>query len=112
LRTQPAQLCKQHAVDQREFPRLEPWQLEYRAKLVELALAVETRPPILTKFSEDQGDDRASPHSYANRRVLGHIRSALKLASGADLNLQPVPAVQQTAADLLRADGKKLRSKK
>jgi hypothetical protein len=44
--------------------------------------------------------------------VLRDIRSALKLGGDGDLNLQPVPAVQQTAADLLRADGKKLRAKK
>jgi hypothetical protein len=102
----------QHAVDLREFPDLQPWQLEYRAKLVELAQAVETRAQILTKFSEDQGDDPASPHSYANRRVLRDVRRSLDLAADADLNLQPVQAIQQAAEDLLRADGKRLRLKK
>jgi hypothetical protein len=102
----------QHAVDLREFPDLEPWQLEYRAKLVELALARETRAQVLGKFSEDQGDDRASPHSYANRRVLLDLRRALRLEMDADLNEQPVSSIQQAAANLLRADGAKLRSKK
>ncbi|MGH8188251.1 MAG: hypothetical protein ACREUC_16965 [Steroidobacteraceae bacterium] len=99
-------------MDQREFPDLAPWQLEYRAKLVELALAVETRAQVLTKFSEDQGDDPASPHSYANRRVLRDVRQSLDLAADSDLNLQPVRSVRQAAADLLRADGTKLRLKK
>jgi hypothetical protein len=101
----------QHAVDQREFPDLEPWQLEYRAKLVELALADETRARVLTKFSEDQGEDPASPHSYANRRVLRDVRRALDLGVDADLNQPPLASLQQAAANLLRADGTRLRSK-
>jgi hypothetical protein len=98
-------------VDLREFPELEPWQLEYRAMLVELALANETRGRILTKFSEDQGDDPASPHSYANRRVLQDVRRSLRLGSDADLGQQPVHSVQRAAAGLLRADGTRLRSR-
>jgi hypothetical protein len=101
----------QHAVDQREFPGLAAWQLEYRAKLVELALARETRAQVLRRFTEDQGDDPASPHSYANRRVLRDMCQSLDLPADADLNRQPMEAVQQAAVSLLRADGKRLRKK-
>jgi hypothetical protein len=52
-------------------------ELEYRAKLVELAQANTTRARVLRKSSEDQGDDPASPHAYANKRVLAALRRRL-----------------------------------
>jgi hypothetical protein len=58
-----------------------------------------------------QGEDPASPHSYANRRVLRDVRRSLDLGVDADLNQPPLASLQQAAADLLRADGTRLRSK-
>jgi hypothetical protein len=47
--------------------------LEYRAKLTELALAIETRGNILQRLMEDQGDSPDSPHSYSNKRVIAAL---------------------------------------
>ena len=58
----------QHFADKIRFKNLKSWELEYRAKLTELARADTTRAKVVGKFIDDQGDDPASPHSYANRR--------------------------------------------
>jgi hypothetical protein len=97
----------QHFADYARFPGLVQWQLEYRAKLTELALAVETRPRVLRKFTEDQGDDPASPHAYANKRVLAALRQRLALPSDAPLDSVDIPTLQAAAADELRADSRR-----
>jgi hypothetical protein len=73
----------QHFADKSRFKDLKPWELEYRAKLTELSLANATRAKVLGKFIEDQGTDPASPHSFANRKVLETLIERLHL-KGAD----------------------------
>lgn len=96
----------QHLADLARFPDLAAWHLEYRAKLTELALATTTRRGILSKFLEDQGGDAASPHSYANKRVL----EALHRRLGDDIDLAGVPAanLQAAAKALLFEDSRRL----
>jgi len=94
----------QHFADLLRFPELESWELEYRAKLVELAQAVETRPRLLQKFTEDQGDDPASPHSYANKRVLAAMRRRLALPEEEPLDGVEIEVLQRAARDALFAD--------
>ena len=94
----------QHFADLVRFGEMEPWVLEYRAKLVELALAVETRGRILRMLGESQGDDAAVPHAYANRRVLEARRARLALAPGRSLATVAAEAMQAAALDELRAD--------
>ncbi|HEX8412485.1 MAG TPA: hypothetical protein VF637_01165, partial [Sphingomicrobium sp.] len=90
--------------DLRRFPSLKPWELEYRAKLVELAQANATRQRVLGKFAEDRGDDPASPHSYANKRVLRDVRARLGLGDRSDLNLVAIKELQRVAVAILKAD--------
>ncbi len=94
----------QHLADLRRFRALEPWELEYRAKLVELAQADVTRQRVLAKFAEDRGDDPASPHSYANKRVLADVRAKLRLGFRSDLNLVGTERLQGVAGSILKAD--------
>jgi hypothetical protein len=94
----------QHAADLARFPGLLPWELEYRAKLIELSQADATRSRILQKFGEDQGDDAASAHSYANRRVIRSLSVRLALTGGESLSTVDVGRLQAAAAAELRDD--------
>ena len=94
----------QHFADYARFPGLAPWELEYRAKLTELALADETRSTVLRKLTEDQGDDPASPHAYANKRVLAALRRRLGLPPDGDLDSIERPALRAAAVAEQRAD--------
>ena len=94
----------QHFADKARFKDLKAWELEYRAKLTELAQAKETRAKVLDKFIIDQGDDPASPHSYANRNVLNDLVERLRLKDAAGLAAAEVRAVQAAAIGLLRED--------
>ena len=97
----------QHFSDYERFPGLPQWELEYRAKLTELAQADETRAQVLRKFDEDQGDDPSSPHAYANKRVLAAVRRRLTLPEGAPLDAVDVATLQAAAADELREDSRR-----
>jgi hypothetical protein len=97
----------QHFADYGRFPGLPQWELEYRAKLTELALADETRSNVLRKLTEDQGDDPATPHAYANKRVLAALRQRLALPADAPLDATGVSTLQSAAAAELRADSKR-----
>ena len=70
----------QHYLDLEAYADITPWELEYRAKLIELAMADETQPRVLQKFIEDQGNDPASPHSYANKRLLRQLQEQLPVS--------------------------------
>lgn len=85
----------QHYADYKRLPGLQGPELEYRAKLVELAQAEQTLAKTLRAFVANQGDDRANPHAWANRRVLAALAQRLKLA-------QPERLVD-AAADEVRA---------
>ncbi len=94
----------QHFADKTRFKDLKDWELEYRAKLTELAQANSTRAKVLGKFTSDQGDDPASPHSYANRQVLTDMVRKLGLASAKDLATADAGKVQSAAVELQRED--------
>jgi hypothetical protein len=94
----------QHFSDNRRFPGMASWELECRAKLVEVAYAVQTSGHVLSGFAINQGDNQADAHSYANKRVLAALRVRLGLAADADLGSVPLPDLQQAAVAELRAD--------
>ena len=96
----------QHFADKSRFTGLKDWELEYRAKLTELALASETRGRVLGKFIEDQGDDPASPHSYADRKVLTALVSRLGLKSTDDLMTVDLSRLQSAARETLMEDSR------
>lgn len=97
----------QHFADKVRFKKLEDWEFEYRAKLTELAQADASRAKVLGKFTTDQGDDPASPHSYANRKVLADMAGKLQLASAKDLESAEIARVQAAAVELLREDSQR-----
>jgi hypothetical protein len=101
----------QHFADHRHFPQLEQQdQLEYRAKLVELAVGKATVYDLLDNFAGNIGNDVAVPHSYANGRVVRDMEKRLypgasKAPVWRDASIERINA---TAADLLRDDTARL----
>jgi hypothetical protein len=68
----------QHFADKQRWPGLAAWELEYRAKLTELAMAGENLARRrLAGFVQSQGDDLQSPHTYANKRVIDALQVRL-----------------------------------
>jgi len=94
----------QHFADKEIYGELASWELEYRAKLAELALADRTQARLLDAFAHNQGDDTAIPHSYANKRVLAALRHRLGLAADASFAGVAPDAIRAAAAAELRAD--------
>lgn len=92
----------QHFADKKRFGDMESWELEYRAKLAELALAGSTLPRLLSAFSSNQKGDPTVPHSYANRIVLSWLVSELAVPS-AELLTDVAPASVRKAAKALLA---------
>ena len=93
-----------HFADYALFPGLEGPELEYRAKLTELAMVEETLVELLDRFEPDQSDDRGNPHSHANKRVLAALRRELGLADDADLRQADAVALREAARTLLIRD--------
>jgi hypothetical protein len=94
----------QHFADKRRYKKLADWELEYRAKLVEVAYAVTITDKMLSSFSSNQGDDIDEPHSYANKKLLIALRQRLHLAADANLADVPVASLHDAALAELRAD--------
>jgi hypothetical protein len=103
----------QHFADKQRFTTLEDWELEYRAKLAELWTARERLPKLLNNFRSSQSDDKNSPHTYANKRVMAalrdHLRAKGHLSSDAALGDIPPDALRRAAHDELLEDSKKRR---
>jgi len=99
----------QHYADYKRFPNLKPWELEYRAKLVELAYAVTTSAKVIGAFQANQGDNPGDQHSYANRRVIDAVRTRLRISASVDLTTVPVPRIQRAALSELYADSARRR---
>lgn len=94
----------QHFADKEKFGDIESWELEYRAKLAELALADETLPRLLRNFASNQGQDQAIPHSYANWLALAHLRALLDVPSVDGLDAVESARIKSAAENLLRRD--------
>ena len=63
----------QHFADYPRFPKLAQTDLEYRAKLVELALAHDAQHELLAMFAAGAKRDRALPHPFAQWWVMQRI---------------------------------------
>lgn len=94
----------QHFSDYARFPGLVSWELEYRAKLVELSYADTTRERLLTRFASNQGDSPDEAHSYANRRVLAALRVRLSILGDGDLATVSPAVLRQAALAELHAN--------
>lgn len=66
-----------HLADLDRFPGLASADLEYRAKLTELAFASQTLPELLDDFAAKSAPQSGSPHSEANFRVLRDLHAEL-----------------------------------
>lgn len=62
-----------HFADLKSFPKLKSLDLEYRAKLTELALAANSHLALLEKFILEQKENPANPHSYASFLLLQRL---------------------------------------
>jgi len=80
------------------------WEMEYRAKLAELAAAQQTFDRVLRRFLSEQTDDLRSPHGYASQQLLAALVSSLGVGSGAELATVPAERVRAAARATLIAD--------
>lgn len=94
----------QHFADLAADPEMASWKLEYRAKLVELALGRDTREKTLARFYEGRGDDPDAPHAYANRRVIDDVAAHLNGAAPPDLRQVEPDLLRRAAREVLLAD--------
>lgn len=91
----------QHFADKHRFKGLENWELEYRAKLVELVQAgTVLSQKRLGGFITSQGDDPAAPHPYANKQVVAALTKRLGTAP----DKVPLAQLQEAAREELFAD--------
>lgn len=96
----------QHYRDFASFPDLKGWELEYRAKLVELSLAKKSSVQLIERFETNQSDDTTDAHSFANAKVLAAIRRELSLPLTTDLSSVPFIDMQAAAKKLLLEDSR------
>jgi hypothetical protein len=99
----------QHFADKRMFPGIESWELEYRAKLVEMSLGTVSQPATLKLFCENRSDSKDAPHGYANARVVREVAQGLAidpatLCGDAALSTQATHAIQALGRKLLADD--------
>ena len=98
----------QHVSDYRHYPRLSAPDLEYRAKLVELALARQTQRALLIRFTAEAARNRALPHPFASWWLGERLRARL----GADLTAGiPADDVRRAAEAELQAHSAALHAK-
>lgn len=94
----------QHYADKKRFGELPAWQLEYRAKLVEVIFAQATLQEVLAGFETNLGDDSTDPHSYANKRILGALSTELGVQSATGLQSLPAERLHEAAQRILKQD--------
>ena len=94
----------QHFSDFVRLPDLEGWELEYRAKLTELAFLAEFQERTLRRFAHNQGDDPSDAHSYANAKLMAALVAELGLDSPADLFAVSRHQIQSAARNIFVED--------
>jgi hypothetical protein len=88
----------QHYADYPRFPKLAQTDLEYRAKLVELALARDAQADLLARFSSGARRERALPHPFAEWWVMKRLGD--RLGTGDYKTWQPDAVRAAAAAEL------------
>ncbi len=105
----------QHFVDKKSYPKLEQADLEYRAKLTELALAKESLFRVINTFIENSKNDKTQAHAFANYTVVKNLSDELFNKNYVDdiedwKKLAP-KKVSKSAIQLLKTHTKRLKSK-
>lgn len=104
----------QHFSDYGEFPKLEQPELEYRAKLTELAKSQASTLDLIQSFAENSGQDRAVPHSLAGYWVVKDLSRMIadstmaEKTPNADWSKVPPELIREEAGRLLRNNGEAL----
>ena len=96
-----------HFSDYREYPKLEQPELEYRAKLTEIAVSDTTTHALAIGFAGRTGTDRNVPHAFADycvARDLGRevFKSNSLVTDGGKWKAVPAPRIRAAAARLLK----------
>ena len=102
-----------HFADYGRFPKLQQPELEYRAKLVELAVSVETTHQLIAHFARRNGQDRSIPHHFANYWVASHMSRAVFdsgsiVSDSAKWNAVEADRIRREARRLLEENDAKL----
>lgn len=97
-----------HFADNRDHPKLEQPELEYRAKLTELVLSRETTRKLFNQFLRSGQPGRKAPHAHAEFWLVQHMKESL-LPSAAQPDWPAVPdqRLRDAAAALLAASAGK-----
>ena len=103
----------QHFGDYLRFPKLKQADLEFRAKLTELALAKEIAYTTISKFIHNAKNDKAYAHAYANHMVIRWLSEELFKTPFEQRVEQwkkvPVEQINKAALKLLKAHSIKLK---
>lgn len=103
----------QHFEDYKKFPGLSGFELEYRAKLVELAMAKETLYKLISFFINNGDYGSENPHSKANYVVIRNLsRETFKKEFESDITKWeevPVWFINKESAELLEKNSDELR---
>jgi hypothetical protein len=97
----------QHFSDYRRFPTLTQPDLEYRAKLVEIAKARSSLYDLLAAFIANGSDSREQPHPWADRQVVNQLAASVldgAPASAEAFRRVPAERINAAAAALLQQD--------
>jgi hypothetical protein len=102
-----------HFSDYGRFPKLEQPELEYRAKLTELAMSDATTYDLMVAFARLNGPDRSIPHQFANYWVARDMsRAVFKSDTVVDdagrWRSIPADRIRHEARRLLEENDKKL----
>ena len=105
-----------HFSDYREYPKLEQPELEYRAKLTEIAVSDTTTYALAIGFARRTGTDRSVPHAFADYCVARDMsetlfKSGTLVTDEGKWKAVPAPRVRAAAAQLLKKSAELLKRK-
>ena len=104
----------QHLADYKSFPKLNPPDLEYRAKLAELSKAKEIIYSLIKSFKDKAKYDKKHPHQFAEYCL---IRDLSKILFNQDFVSDmkrwesiPYEKINEASTELLKKNTKQLKS--
>jgi hypothetical protein len=86
----------QHFADYPRFPKLAQPELEYRAKLTEIALSDATTRSLVERFAARRGTDRAVPHHFAHHFLVRSLAEVLEVADPAEAEADAIRAAARS----------------